>query len=151
MAKQFILLSKDWYVRTCLLNFSLTKISTGKPFSEALILVSTNPQYDKILFIELRVQDMKTTSLEHVVYINCSECQYKNKKKQFVYTTCSKLVVFMCWTCKSMNTLLSCSGLVAARISAFRFDTRTKNIVCKKKIKKHSVTRIRPFLSAQSK
>ena len=111
----------------------------------------TNPQYDKRLFIELRIQYLKTTSLEHVVYINCSECQYKNKKNQFVYTTCSKLVVFMCWTCKSMNTLLSCSGLVAARISAFRFDTRTKNIVCKKKIKKHSVTRIRPFLSAQSK
>ena len=26
---------------------------TGKSFSEALILVSTNPQYDKRLFIEL--------------------------------------------------------------------------------------------------
>ena len=29
---------------------------TGKSFSEALILTSTNPQYDKRLFIELRVQ-----------------------------------------------------------------------------------------------
>ena len=29
---------------------------TGKSFSEALILVSTNPQYDLRLFIELRVQ-----------------------------------------------------------------------------------------------
>ena len=29
---------------------------TGKSFSEALILASTNPQYDKRLFIELRVQ-----------------------------------------------------------------------------------------------
>jgi hypothetical protein len=46
--------------------------------SEALILEATNPQYDKILFIDLRVQYMKTTSLEHVVYTNCSECQYKN-------------------------------------------------------------------------
>ena len=26
---------------------------TGKSFSEALILTSTNPQYDKILFMEL--------------------------------------------------------------------------------------------------
>ena len=61
---------------------------TGKSFSEALIFASTNPQYDKKLFIDLSVQYMKTTSSEHVVYINCSECQNKNKK-QFVYTTCS--------------------------------------------------------------
>ena len=51
---------------------------TGKSFSEALIFALTNPQYDKRLFIELQVQDMKTTSLEHAVLINCSECQYKN-------------------------------------------------------------------------
>ena len=31
---------------------------TGKSFSEALILTSTNPQYDKRLFIELQVQYM---------------------------------------------------------------------------------------------
>ena len=53
---------------------------TGKSFSEALILASTNPQYDKSLFIDLPVQYMKTTSSEHVVYINCSEFQNKNKK-----------------------------------------------------------------------
>ena len=40
---------------------------TGKSLSEALILASTNPQYDKRLFIELRVQHMKITSSEHVV------------------------------------------------------------------------------------
>ena len=45
-------------------------ISTGKSFSEALILASTNPQYDKRLFIDLPVQYMKTTSSEQVVYIN---------------------------------------------------------------------------------
>ena len=55
--------------------------STGKSMSEALILAATNPQYDKRLFIDLPVQYMKTTSSEHVVYINCSECQYKNKKQ----------------------------------------------------------------------
>ena len=44
---------------------------TGKSFSEALILASTNPQYEKRLFIDLPVQYMKTTSSEHVVYKNC--------------------------------------------------------------------------------
>jgi hypothetical protein len=46
--------------------------STGKSFTEALILASTNPQYDKRLFIDLPAQYMKTTSSEHVVYINCA-------------------------------------------------------------------------------
>ena len=54
---------------------------TGKSLLESLILASTNPQYDKILFIDLPVQYMKITSSEHVVYINCSECQ---NKKQFM-------------------------------------------------------------------
>ena len=45
--------------------------------SGAFILTATNPQYDKRLFIDLRVQYMKTTSLEHAVFIDCSECQYK--------------------------------------------------------------------------
>ena len=49
-------------------------LSTGKSFSEALILASTNPQYDK----RLPVQYMKIASSELVVYINCSECQNKN-------------------------------------------------------------------------
>ena len=64
----------------------------GKSFSEALILPSTHPQFDKRLFNKLRVQYIKTTSSEHVVYINCSESK---NKKQFVYTTCSEVVVFM--------------------------------------------------------
>ena len=38
---------------------------TGKSYSEALILASTNPQYDKRLFIELPVQYIKTISAEH--------------------------------------------------------------------------------------
>ena len=42
---------------------------TGKSFSEALILASTNPQYEKKLSIDLPVQYMKTISSEHVVYI----------------------------------------------------------------------------------
>ena len=42
---------------------------TGKSLSEAFILTSTNPHYDKRLFIDLPVQYMKTTSSEHVVHI----------------------------------------------------------------------------------
>ena len=40
----------------------------GKFFSEALILASTNPEYDKRLSFELQVQCMKIPSSEHVVY-----------------------------------------------------------------------------------
>ena len=83
--------------------------------SEALILGSTNPQYDKRLFIDLPVQYMKNTSSEHVVFINYSECQ---NKKQFIYAICSELVVFMNWTGKSMKNILSYCGLVDGRISA---------------------------------
>ena len=61
------------------------KKGTGKSFSEGLILASTNLQYDKRLFIDLPVLYMKTTSSEHVVHINCSECQNKNKKTIYVH------------------------------------------------------------------
>ena len=44
---------------------------TGKSFSEALILASVNPQYDKRLLIEFLP---KNTSLEHVVFKNCFFC-----------------------------------------------------------------------------
>ena len=86
--------------------------STGKYMSEALILASTNPQSDGSLFIELWVQYMKIpdsehvknilrTSWEHVVYINCSECQ-KTNKKQFVYTTCSQHVLSLEFVCTEL-------------------------------------------------
>ena len=45
-------------------------MGTGKSLSEALIFASINPQYDDRLFIELRVQYMKITRSEHVVYTN---------------------------------------------------------------------------------
>ena len=68
-----------WVIRIALIQVNdFQKVTfTGKSFSEAIILASTNPQYDKRLFIELQVQYMKTTSSEHVVYINYSECQNK--------------------------------------------------------------------------
>ena len=77
---------------------------TGKSFSEALILASTNPQYDKRLVIDLPVQYMKTSSSEHVVYMNCFECQ--NKKTPICVH----------------NMLLACSELVDARIRASEKD-----------------------------
>ncbi len=73
-------------------------IDTGKSLSEAFILTSANPQNDKRFFINFPVQYMKTTSSEDVVYINCSECQNKNKK-QLLYTTCSPdvLSLYFSW------------------------------------------------------
>ena len=46
------------------ISVTLDKV-TAKSFSEALILASTNQQYDKRLLIELPVQHMKATSAEH--------------------------------------------------------------------------------------
>ena len=67
----------------------LIKRCTCKSLSEALILASTNPQYDNRLFIELQIQYLHEnykhkSRLEHVAYKNCSECQ-----KHFLYTTFS--------------------------------------------------------------
>ena len=87
--------------------------------SESLILASTNPQHDKILFIELPVQYKKTTSSEDVVYTNCILFWHS---EQFVYTTCSEHVVFLYWTGNSMNNLLSYCGLVDAWISVSKKD-----------------------------
>ena len=92
--------------------------ATGKSFSEALILASTNPQYDKRLFIDLPVLYMKTI-LEHVVYINCFECQ---KNKINLWTQHVLKCSFHARTGKSMNNLLSYCWLVVARISASEKD-----------------------------
>ena len=61
-----------------MINQAIT-LNIGNFLLEPLILASTNPQYDKKLFIELPVQYMKITSSEHVAYINCSECQKTTK------------------------------------------------------------------------
>ena len=69
------------------------------------------------------------TSSEHENYKLRTCCVHKlflmskNKnKKQFVYTGCSELAVFMFWTGKSMNNLLSYCPLVVAKISASEKD-----------------------------
>ena len=82
MSKDSVILYCHYYTLVKFLPMLLLKnfcaFFTGKFFSEALILASTNPQYDKRLLIDLPVQYMKTASSEHVVYINCFECQNKN-------------------------------------------------------------------------
>ena len=68
---------------------------------------------------------MKTTSSEHVVYINCFECQ--NKKTMYVHNmfrACS----FLVRTGKSMNNLLSYCGLIDARIRASEKDLSVPRI-----------------------
>ena len=46
---------------------------TGKSLSEAFILTSTNPQYDKRLFFDLPVQYIKTTRSEHGENMVCTQ------------------------------------------------------------------------------
>ena len=73
--------------------FLMKKIHTGKSFSEALILASTNPRYDKRLFIVLQAQYMKIASSEHDV----------SKKQETIcvnnmFWLCSELAIFIQWT-----------------------------------------------------
>ncbi len=63
---------------TVVLTVMTAVTATSKSFSKALILTSTNPKYDKGLFIDLPVQNMLCT------YIKCFECQ--NKKRIYVYS-----------------------------------------------------------------
>ena len=63
--------------------------STGKSLSEALIFVSTNPKYEKRLFIELQVQYMKIASAEHILFQN-NLCTQHVLSMQFA---CNELVI----------------------------------------------------------
>ena len=50
-----------------------SNINTGKSFSEALILPSINPEFDKRLFIELWAQYMKISSSEYGENMFCTQ------------------------------------------------------------------------------
>ena len=67
---------------------------------------------------------MKIPRSEHVLYINCSEYQNKNKKQ------CSLHVLSLEFSCtelvNSTDNLLSYCGLVYARISASEKDLPVK-------------------------
>ena len=82
-------------------------VSTGKSFSEARILATTNPLYDNRLFIELQAQNMLCTQI-----VFCFDIQ----------NTCSELAHFMYRTCNSMNNLLLYCGLVDAEITTSEKD-----------------------------
>ena len=94
-------------------------LNTGKSFSEALSLESTNPQYEDRLFIDLRVQYMLCTQFV-ICFVLTSE--------QSMYTTCSELAIFMYWTRKSMN-LSSYYGLIDAKIKVSDKDLPVCTIV----------------------
>ena len=104
-------------------------VDTGKSFSEALILASTNPQYDKRLFVDLPVQCMKTASSEHVVYLHKLFFSFCNNHichpRLFLTFITSKfsqrienhqardrlskeqlrMTIFLCWTILILTTL----------------------------------------------
>ena len=86
-------------------NTWLTVFCTGKSLSEALIFVSTNPQYDNRLFIELQVQYMKIcklrTWLEHV------EQSVKTKKQ----TICVHNMFYPCYP-HVLSLQFTCTELV---------------------------------------
>ena len=89
---------RNWKAREAFAPPYFGRSVTGKSFSEALILVSTNPQYDKRLFIELRIRYMKIPSSEHVVYTNCSEYPNKNKKNNL----CTQHVLSLEFLCTEL-------------------------------------------------
>ena len=67
--------------QSLLSNVCFIKIRTGKSLSKALILGSTNPQYDKRLFIDLQVQYIKTISSEHGENMLCAKIVLNVKTK----------------------------------------------------------------------
>ena len=92
-------------------------LHTGKSFSEALILASTNPQYDKRLFIELRVQYMKIASSEHVVYKNCFFCFcFDIQNNVSMYTTCSVGVLSLQFSCTELVNQLTIFCLIVGQL-----------------------------------
>ena len=65
-------------------------LGIGKSFSEALILASVNPQYDKRLFIEFpRKRQVQNILCAKTVFLFLFW-----HSKQYLYTTCSELVFF---------------------------------------------------------
>ena len=88
-------------------------VHTGKSVSEALILESVmNMTRDYLLNYK------KSTSLEHVVYKYCFECQNKNKKNYF----CIQHFLNLYLSCNSMNNHSSYYELNDAKMRASEKD-----------------------------
>ena len=87
-------------------------VGTGKSFSEALILASINPQYDKRLFIELQEKyKFRTCSVQKLFF--CFDIQNN---------ICTQHVLNLYFSCNSMNNLSSYCGLTDARMRASEKD-----------------------------
>ena len=82
---------------------------TGKSVSEALILESVNPQYDKRLFIEF----LKKYKFRKSCVQNFFECQNN---------FCTQHVVNLYFSWNSMNNLSSYCGLTDSRMRASDTD-----------------------------
>ena len=85
--------------------------NTGKSLSEALIFASTNPKYDKRMFIDLRFlhENYKIrTCCVHALFF-CFVLTFKTIYEHNMFWACS-------FHGKSMNNLLIYCGLVDARI-----------------------------------
>ena len=73
-----------------------------KSLSEAFILTSTNPKYDKRLLVDLQVQYMKTTSSEHGENMLCT---------QIVFSFCFDIQNNLC-TQHVLSLEFSCTELI---------------------------------------
>ena len=85
----------------------------GKSISEALILESVNPKYDKRLFIEFPEKYKFTTCCVQILFR-----MSKQKQNNF----CAQHVVNLYFSGNSMNNLLSYCGLTDARMKASEKD-----------------------------
>ena len=70
------IIDSDKKVKHAKLAEGIEAAITGKSLSDAFILTSTNPQFEKRLFIELPVQYMKTTSSEHGENMLCTQIAF---------------------------------------------------------------------------
>ena len=87
---------------------------TGKSVSEALILESVNPQYDKRLFIEFPEKYKFTTScVQKLFFCFCFDIQNN---------ICTQHVVNLYFSGNSMNNLSSYCGLTDSRMRASDTD-----------------------------
>ena len=84
---------------------------TGTSVSEALILESVNPQYDKRLFIEFQDKSKFTTCCVQKLF--CFDIQNN---------ICTQHVVNLYFSWNSMNNLSSYCGLTGARMRASEKD-----------------------------
>ena len=98
--------SFDWV--TCRLHFISAQIRPAKKKTYVQLNLC-----QKLLFL----QNMGRTCCVHELFWMSIQ-KLKTIYVHNMFSTCSKLVLFMYWTCNSMNNLLSYCGLVDAKIRA---------------------------------